>query len=244
MSMPKRVCIALLVSLTLTAPGQAQPAAPEGPLIRSSAPLEGCPGNVAFDDGTVESGYGWVPSVTSGIYVQELPASMAPHGALTEVCICWLRTRADDSIDFSVVIYADVDGAPSEEPVHVVPASATGVPLGIVGRFYPVAVGLVHVPSDPFYVGVSWDASADGFFFVCNDRTPATPIVDGFFRDELSGGWTSVLESNDPIFTPHRAMMVRARGASIVDVPGPGWAGLSVLALALATAGVLAVRRV
>lgn len=184
-----------------------------------------CSDGVVKDDGSVETGWGWVPSVLSGEYVQVFDRSEFSSAGVESVCICWLRTRPDDSIDFDVVFYRDdVDqpGQPEASPYAVVPAHASGVPLGIVGQFYEVDVSNVELPPGTVYIGPRWDASADQFFFVCADTTPSTPFTNVFFIDDRAKGeWANIAESNDPIFIPHRAILVRPvpRPAYAVEVP-------------------------
>jgi len=215
-----------------------------GALARAVIPA--CTDGVVLDDGEPETGYGWVPSVIEGIYVQELRVADLPSRRLQTVCICWMRTRADDSLDFDVVIYPEVDGAPALEPAVVVPASIQNVPQALDGAFAEVQLpgDGVMVGSDRVYVGARWNASVDQFFFVCADRSESTPVVNGFFIDDRADEWESVLETPDPIFAPHRAMMIRAVAAAEdgFGVPAAGAAGMAVLALVLAAAAVLRLR--
>jgi hypothetical protein len=180
---------------------------------------------VVKDDGSVETGWGWVPSVLSGEYVQVFERSEFSSGGIESVCVCWLRTRPDDSIDFDVVFYRDdvaKPGQPEATPFAVVPAHASGVPLGIVGQFYEVDVSNVELPPGTVYIGPRWDASIDQFFFVCADTTPTTPFTNVFFIDDRAKGeWSNIAETNDPIFALHRAILVRPvpRPVFAVEIP-------------------------
>lgn len=212
---------------------------------RAAAFPEACAGGLVPDDGSAETGYGWIPSVIDGRYVQEVDAAQLPFRELRKLCVCWLRTRSDDEIDFEVVFHARQGDQPAPQPYAAVPARATGVPLGVTGRFYEVDVSGVELAPGISYVGVRWNPSIDRFFFVCTDTSPATPPVEAFYIDFLASDWTSVFESRDPIFANHRAMMLRlqARPATVLDVPAMGGAGAFLLALFLAAAAVRAVRR-
>jgi len=177
-----------------------------------------------------------VPSVIRGEYVQEFHSSEFPSRVLDRLCICWLRTRTDVDIDFDLVFYRDVEGQPDEKPFAVVPASAQDVPLGVAnGTFYEIPLPEVEIPLGTFYVGPRWNAQVDQFFFLCADTSPTTPKTDLWFIDDRAEGWDSALTTIDPIFAPHRAVMIRpvARGAA-VDIP-IGATALAVLALVLAT---------
>ena len=203
-----------------------------------------CAGGLVRDDGTVETGYGWIPSVVDGQYVQKIAAAELPSTRLDKVCVCWLRTRNDSEIDFDVVFYTERDGMPREVPYAAVPAHAAGVPAGIGGRFYTVDVSAVELAPGTSYVGVRWNPSLDQFFFVCADTSPATEAVEVFYIDDRARGWTSVFASADPIFAAHRAMLVRvaARLPTVLDIPVLSGPGVLLFALLLALVACKAAR--
>ncbi len=221
-----------------------QPLAPDAIPGAGGDPAEACAGGVVVDDGSAETGYGWVPSVIEGEYVQEFDSLLFTSRRLRSVCVCWLRTRPDTTIDFEVVFYRQVVDPkdrerliPADTPYAAFPASAEVTPLGIDESFFEVDVTNVVIPAGPSYIGVRWDASRDQFFFICADHTEETLPVEVFFRDDRAKGeWASVFETIDPIFRDHRAIMVRALPGplAVVDVPALGAAGLALLATALA----------
>jgi len=228
----------------------AQPAAPDATPPAAGATARGtgadCADGLALDDGVPETGYGWVPSVPDGEYVQRFLSRQLPNRRLESVCVCWLRTRDDADVDFEVVFYADAGGQPAAEPYAAVPASANVTPVGIVGAFFEVDVTGVSLPRGASYVGARWDPSSDPFFFLCTDTSDGTEPVEVFYRDELAEGvWTSVFESNDPIFDAHRALMIRVRSGTetAIDVPALGAGGLALLGIVLATIAILALGR-
>lgn len=213
----------------------------------------GCADAIVDDDGSVETGYGWVPSTTAGVYVQQYDADEVPSGVLTTACVCWLRTRMDDTIDFEVVVYAhnEAEGFPEKDPIAAIPSQLSGVPQGVPGAmFTEVPLGEVQLPSEgPFYVGVRWDASADDFFFACVDKTDAPgPPTRVFYRDNtFSQQWGISDMTSDPTFFDHRAMFVRpVPGPEVstepVEVPLSGIVS-GILMAALLLIGALAVRR-
>ncbi len=187
---------ALLASSTLAAE------APDAP---------DCAAGVVKDDGDPETGYGFVPSAVEGVYVQRFRAEELRGRWLAKVCICLMKTRGEAEAAFEVVFYEDAGGRPAETPFASVPARATGLPRSkeAAGRFYEVDVS-VEVPPATFYVGARWDPSAAQFMFVCTDTSEETGKVPVFFREDRSGGWVSVFQSRDPIFRPHRSILVRA----------------------------------
>ena len=243
--------LALIVLGLSTISLRAQPLAPSsdtesapgsGPTTGSDA----CAGGVIPDDGSAETGYGWVPSVLEGEYVQHFRGGQLANRRLETVCVCWLRTHPDSDIDFEVVFYQNVDGEPAATPYAAVSSSAEVTAMGIVASFFEVDVSGVTIPVGPSYIGARWDASADQFFFICTDTSDETEPVEVFFRDDRSpdGIWTSVFETIDPIFDEHKAIMIRATsGPPVTDIPALAVAGLAVLALALAGVALVAMRR-
>jgi len=206
-----------------------------------------CAGGVVKDDGSLETGYGWVPSVIDGVYVQEFHISEFPSDRLQSVCICWLRTREDSDLSFEVVFYQDNDGLPAETPYASVPAVASSVPDGLAsgGAFYEVDVSQIIIQGSRFYVGARWNPSIDQFFFVCADHSPETDPVNVFYIDDRADEWGIALDTPDPIFDGHRAIMVRATAQAPAEfaVPALGPAGSAILALLLATGGWLLLTR-
>ncbi len=206
-----------------------------------------CAGGVVKDDGSPETGYGWVPSVIDGVYVQEFRVQEFPSRGLETVCVCWLRTRQDSDVSFEVVFFEDIDGQPAETPYASVAAVASLVPEGLAsgGAFYEVDVSGTVIRGSTVYIGVRWNASVDQFFFVCADHSPETDPVNVFYIDEEADEWGSALDTRDPIFDGHRAIMVRATAQSAADfaVPALGSAGSTVLALLLGIAGWLLLAR-
>ncbi len=165
-----------------------------------------------MDDGSVDTGYGYVPSAVMGVYLQRVHSDALPSRELSEVCVCWLRTRADDDLDFEVVFYEDLNGRPGDEPYAKLRSTATEVPKGVdaAGRFYPVDVSGVTLAEGTSYIGVHWNPSASTFFFVCTDTSKETDYVNVFSMEDRSPVWTNIKDSRDPIFAPHRAILLRA----------------------------------
>ncbi len=244
--------LAMIVTLgtAWAGPVTAQPLAPDAARADGGGDPAACADGLVPDDGSAESGYGWVPSVIEGEFVQEIDSSQLASRRLESVCICWLRTRADTTIDFEIVFYKEelVDGVavPAAAPYAAIPASAEVTPLGIAESFFEIDATGIRIPRGRSFIGARWDASVDQFFFICVDQSEPTPLVEAFFRDDRSKGeWTSVFETTDPIFDEHRAMMIRVRAkpAVPVEIPALGGLGLALLTAALATAALAILRR-
>jgi hypothetical protein len=206
-----------------------------------------CASGVVKDDGSPETGYGWVPSVIDGLYVQEFGVEEFPSRGLDSVCVCWLRTQEDSDVSFEVVFFEDIDGIPAETPYASVAAVASSVPEGVEsgGAFYEIDVSGTAIRGRTVYIGVRWNPSVDQFFFVCADHSPETDPVNVFYIDDRADEWASALDTPDPIFIGHRAIMVRAAALSAAEyaVPALGPAGSVALAMLLAAAGWLVLTR-
>jgi len=208
---------------------------------------EDCADGVVKDDGTIETGYGWVPSATDGRYVQQFEAAEFRSRKMEEICICWTRTRPDDEVTFIVQLYRDRGGRPARSPDASIEVVATLVPTFPDGGFYSVDVSDFdfHAQTETFYLGVQWDPSEDEFFFVCVDKSDETPVVDGWYIDDRADEWSSVLDTNDPTFFNHKAMMIRATALEgyFPMVPTLGTWGLLILIGTICAVGALALRR-
>lgn len=215
-----------------------------GSVPQQLGPTEACGDGLVDDDGTTETGYGWVPSVIEGIFAQEYMGEEVESRALRSVCVCWIRTRNDDTIDFEVVLYEfnSAEDMPQKQPYAAFPARLSDIPMGIPGAtFTEVELGDVPVPDGKFYVGVRWNASVDQFFFSCVDKTPRpAPPTLVYFRDDRSRGWGNSATTNDPTFDNHQAMQIRPvpsapSTAQPADIPlGDDAATLFVAALLVA----------
>lgn len=172
-----------------------------------------CAGGVAKDDGSVDAGYGFVPSAKWGLYLQEFHSDDFSSREMSEVCVCWLRNRLVESVEYDVVFFEDAGGKPADKPYASVRAWAHELPMKLVnaGRMYGVDVSGVTLAEGKSYIGVRFDPSAAEFIFVCSDKSPETEVVQAFQREDRAPGWQSLLTSKDPMFRNHKAMMIRAK---------------------------------
>ncbi|MEM8929875.1 MAG: hypothetical protein AAGE94_01805 [Acidobacteriota bacterium] len=198
----------------------AAPAAADAKKVSSA-----CGDGVVYDDDTVETGYGFVPSAKWGAVVQKFDRADFPSGYVDQVCVCWLRTRDVAEYGFSVVFYDDVGGRPAEKPFARVRHQAVDVVKGKenAGRVDAFDVGGVPVPEGPFYIGVRWNPSKAPFTFVCADHTgrEVQPTA-GFQREDRARGWDEMLKTKDPIFFGHWASFIRATAKPEGWEPPPG----------------------
>ena len=236
------VMVAVLVASSVVVWSQAGAASRTVAVERQAGivPGPGCEDGLVLDDGTAETAYGWVPSAVWGEYVQTFPVGPLISSRLDSVCVCWTRTRADDTLDFEIVVYSGSEYLPGRTELYSFPASLTAVPEWPDAAFVEVVAPLVApaLGGGFHHIGVRWNPSADQFFFLCADQSPNDTPAGGFFRDDRAEGeWASVLDSTDPIFADHAAMMVRVRAHRVPWIPTLGLVGLMALALLLAISG-------
>lgn len=193
-----------------------------GPPVLSNEAHD-CASGVVKDDGDPESGYGFVPSAKEGVYVQEFRSDELPRRQLAKVCLCLLKTRGASDAEVEVVFYRDAGGRPAATPFAAVRGQVEDLPRSkeTAGRFYEFDVTGVTLPEGTSYIGARWDPSEAAFLFICNDQTEATEKVGVFFHEDFAPGWMSVFQARDPIFKPHRSILVRAVAASEEEAGSP-----------------------
>ena len=200
----------------------------------------GCDDGLVLDDGSAETAYGWVPSAVWGEYVQTFPVEPLVSSRLDSVCVCWTRTRTDDTLDFEIVVYSGSEYSPRRAELFSFPASLASVPQWPDSAFVEVQIppDAPALNASVHHIGVRWNPSLDQFFFLCADQSPTDSPNGGFFRDDRSEGeWASILETSDPIFADHAAMMVRVRAHRVAWVPTAGPVGLIILVFLMAISG-------
>ena len=231
-----------------TSPGWAQEGlrtlrSPDRPTRAPANAPTACEGGVSRDDGTLETGYGWVPTVTDGEVIQRFERGNWQTGVLESVCVCFLRTGSSDTIQFDVVLYGDQGSYPHFEPYASFPATGTGIPEGLVGKFIEVEIPKIPLLGELSYVGVRWDAATNDSFFLCADHSETTPPSPVYFRERRFRFWGNALTTQDPTFDGHRAAMVRFTTATgLYPVPLQPRATLT-LSLLMAATGVWLLRR-
>ncbi len=197
-------------------------AAPEA---ATSTPARPCEGGVILDDGQVDSGYSFVPSASEGTYLQYFDSALFLRRELETVCICWLKTRQDrKDVPFEVVFFEKVGNAPAAKPYAWISAVADEVANSVetAGEFVEVDVRGVSLPVSGGFIGVRWNPSEESFLFLCNDRSEETARTEVYFHEDRARGWADVQTARDPIFKPHRAVMVRAKAlAKDAEAPPP-----------------------
>ena len=246
--MKRRIFVFLVVLWMSIAAAAAEPSrtlavADAGPVTVRQ--VDACSDGTVLDDGTFESGYGWVPSAIWGEYVQRFPAGAVNIMRLERLCVALTRTRDDDSLDFEVVVYRQEGATPGGGGSFRFPASATAVPAFPEFALYEVDLGAAAptLTAATTNIGIRWNPSVDQFFFVGADQDGPPEPLAGYYRDDRAEGqWGDVLMTSDPIFDDHGAMGIRIVTGPGAWLPDLGVVGRGVLILALAAAAWIVLR--
>lgn len=176
-----------------------------------NAPADACQGGHIVEDGKADKGYSFVSTAKWGMYVQQVTSANFPTRHLKDVCVCWFQKPGGGDADFEVVFFTDQGGRPSMEPYAKVKGKATAIGEGkLDAKWHAVDVSGVSIPEGPSYIGVRWQPRKEPRLFVCSDHSPETPRQPGFFGEDRSRGWSNVATTADPIFIPHRALLIRS----------------------------------
>lgn len=173
-----------------------------------------CAGGLVLDDGSFENAYTLLPAAQGRMAMLFEP----PAGALlSRVCLCWIRSGADDTLSFDLVFYAaDGPGGEPGTPLASVPAVAAAVPTTPPGGFYGYELGAaaVEVPEGGLYVGAGWSSAAEPGFFLCADQD-GHALHPGYLSVDGGATWRDIAFDQPG----YRALGVRAELAGCV--PGP-----------------------
>lgn len=191
----------------------AAPAAAPEPVeeVRTlNEPADACAGGHIVEDGIVDKGFSFVSTAKWGMYVQEVQSEDFPSRHLQEICACWFQKPGGGKADFEVVFFTAEGSRPNMEPYATVQATAKELGEGKRdARWHAVDVSGVSLPEGTSYIGVRWKPTKEPRLFVCSDQSAETPRRKAFFGEDRSRGWVDLEVTADPIFIPHRALMLR-----------------------------------
>ena len=170
-------------------------------------------GELIYDDGTFENGYGWNPTlVTEGRSVMLFTPTAYPWQFNT-VCFAFTQNQTS-TLDFDVVIYDDdgTGGEPGTEIAAVTGLTATGIPGWPTLAWYDFDISSVPaLTAGSWYIGIRWnDVPAYPGTFVGADQSPSTPLQPGYGWNDNSGVWQAYQIS----FPDYRALGIRTLGSS------------------------------
>lgn len=175
-----------------------------------NAPADACQGGYIVDDGKADKGYSFVSSAKWGMYVQKVESEKFPSRHLQNVCVCWFQKPGGGDADFEVLFFTAEGERPAMEPYAKVKATAKALGQGkLDAKWHTVDVAGVSIPEGVSYIGVRWRPKKEPRLFVCSDHSSETPRQVGFFGEDRSKGWVNLETTSDPIFIPHRALLLR-----------------------------------
>lgn len=158
---------------------------------RFEAAGDGCTGGLAYDDGTFENGLRL--NAADGRFVQRI--DLTSPASLANVCLCWQSLSSGDSaVNFNLLVY-DANG-PSGQPGSLIaslPASATGIPSGLGGRFYryDLTSAGINLQNNAF-VGVQVNGLQEPGIYLCSDEGPL-PARPAYASINSGATWANVL---------------------------------------------------
>ncbi len=175
-------------------------------------------GELIYDDGTFENGYGWNGAVvTQGIITMMFTPDEYPWQFNT-MCIA-LTQNQTSSLDFDVVMYADdgAGGAPGTVLGEVTGLSATGIPVWPTLAWFEFDVSsLAPLADGNCYIGIRWN-SVPSFpgTYIGADESPTTHLQIGYNWNDNAGTWST----NAALWPNNRAMGIRTLGEPAVPCP-------------------------
>jgi len=179
-----------------------------------------CTGGARYDDGTFESGYKFNSfAVSTGSYVMafDLPAGT---GAVTSVCVCWVRsssiTDPTTSIAYAVKVWA-ADGPGGRPGTLLGEGIGNAQNVGLSPGFYRTELN-VPVTGNRVWIGPEWHPGAASFFYLCSDQNG--PILQPAYRSEDTSAPSQNLQT---VFPDYRTLGIRAefRQAPPPEDPDP-----------------------
>ena len=174
-------------------------------------------GELIYDDGTFENGYGWNPVVTDGRFVSLFTPLNYPWQFNT-FCLSLTRVAASPvDFTFDIVMYDNTGagGAPGNQIGIISGVTATNLPVWPTLAFYDFAVAsLPSVASGSVYIGIKYNPSlAASPHYSGADESATTALHIGYAYDGTA--WSTI----QTLFTTYKAMGYRTLGSAPF---GPG----------------------
>jgi hypothetical protein len=170
-------------------------------------------GEIIYDDGTFENGYGWNASlVTEGRSVMLFTPPAYPWQFNT-ACFAFTQ-NSSTTLVFDVVIYDDdgTGGEPGTLIAEVTGLTADGIPAWPTLAWYDFDISSVPpLTEGSWFIGIRWnDVPAYPGTFIGADQSTTTTLQPGYGWNDNSGVW----EFYPVSFPDYRALGVRTLGSS------------------------------
>jgi hypothetical protein len=171
------------------------------------------PGELIYDDGTFENGFGWGPTVNDGRIVSLFTPLSYPWQFNT-FCLALTRQAAGTSnFTFDIVMYDNTGagGTPGNQIGIVAGVTATNIPIWTTIAFYDFDISsMPSLASESVYIGIKYNPSlVTSPHFSLVDQTITTPVHPGYV---MSGGtpWQTIQN----VLPGSRAISYRTLGSS------------------------------
>ena len=169
------------------------------------------PGELIYDDGVFENGYGWNPVVTDGRFVSLFTPTQYPWEFNT-FCLALTRVAASPAnFTFDIVMYDGAGGGvPGAEIAVVTGVTATNLPIWPTLAFYDFDISsMPALASGSVYIGIKYNPSLSAApHYSGADESTSTTLHPGY-------AWSgTVWETIQTLFTTYRAMGYRTLGSS------------------------------
>ncbi len=169
-------------------------------------------GELIYDDGSFENGYGWNASlVNNGIICMLFTPDEYPWQFNT-ACIAFTQ-NVSSTLDFDIVAYANdgPSGAPGTLVGEVTGLNASGIPAWPALAWYEFDISSLPALEDgSLYIGVRWNnVPAYPGTFIGADESTTTPLQPGYCWDDYDGVWNT----NQTLWPGYHAQGIRTLGA-------------------------------
>ncbi len=175
-------------------------------------------GELIYDDGTFENGYGWNAAVvTQGIITMLFTPDEYPW-QFTTMCVA-LTQNQTNNLTFDIVMYDDdgAGGAPGTVLGEVTGLSATGIPGWPALGWYEFDMSSTAALVDgSCYIGIRWNSVATyPGTYIGADESTTTTMQPGYNWNDNAGTWST----NVSLWAGYRAMGIRTLGEPAIPCP-------------------------
>ncbi len=174
-------------------------------------------GELIYDDGVFENGYGWNPTVSDGRFVSLFTPLNYPWQFNT-FCLSLTRVATSPAdFTFDIVVYdGNGGGVPGTLVATISGVTATAIPIYPSFAFYDYDVSSIpQLASGSYYIGIKYDPSIVAApHYSAADESPTTALHPGYAYDGTS--WSTI----QTLFTAYRALGYRTLGSG-GSGPGP-----------------------
>ena len=167
-------------------------------------------GELIYDDGTFENGYGWNTVVTDGAFLS-LATPLQYPWQFNTFCIALTKNGSSAVFTFDIIVYdnSGAGGTPGNLVATIPGVSATGVPSWPTLAFYDFDISSVPaLASGSYYVGIRYNPAVQLSFYIGADESAATPLWPTYGSSDGAVTWVA----NEVNWPTYKAMGMRTLG--------------------------------